>query len=196
MSFLLDRDLTIMRTPPVVSAQEWEQAREALLVREKVVTRAQDALAAERRRMPGLAVVGRRACAVGAMCSAVLHGLSLGHVTSPPAAVLMTTMILGCLFCARELWLTDTLQGWTLVALMNLVMIAIHLPMSGHHHGGGTTAAAMAPESTAMTLATGFAVTEALVATAVLVYRTRGTRLSSVECPNGPSQSCARFSTG
>jgi hypothetical protein len=80
--------------------------------------------------------------------------------------------------------------------LMNLVMIAIHLPMSGHHHGGGTTAAAMAPESTAMTLATGFAVTEALVATAVLVYRTRGTRLSSVECPNGPSQSCARFSTG
>jgi predicted dithiol-disulfide oxidoreductase (DUF899 family) len=36
--------------------QDWEQAREALLVKEKDVTRAQDALAAERRRMPWLAV--------------------------------------------------------------------------------------------------------------------------------------------
>jgi hypothetical protein len=196
MSFLLDRDLTIMSTPPVVSAQEWEQAREAPLVKEKEVTRAQDALAAERRRMPWLAAVGRRSCAVGAMCSAVLHGLSLGHATSAAAAALMAAMILGCLYCARELWLTDTLRGWTLVALMNLVMIAIHLPMSGHHHGGATTAAAMVPGATAMTLATTFAATEALVATAVLVYRTRGTRLSSVECPTGPSQSCARFSTG
>lgn len=38
--------------PPVVSAQEWEIAREALLVQEKKLTRARDALAAERRRMP------------------------------------------------------------------------------------------------------------------------------------------------
>src|SRR6187397_754427 len=39
-----------------VSAQEWEAAREELLVKEKEVTRARDALAAERRRMPWLAV--------------------------------------------------------------------------------------------------------------------------------------------
>jgi predicted dithiol-disulfide oxidoreductase (DUF899 family) len=43
-------------TPPVVSREEWEAAREKLLVKEKSVTRARDALAAERRRMPWLAV--------------------------------------------------------------------------------------------------------------------------------------------
>jgi len=47
---------TAMQTPPVVSSQEWEAARERLLVKEKAHTRARDALAAERRRMPWLAV--------------------------------------------------------------------------------------------------------------------------------------------
>src|ERR1700758_2474001 len=42
--------------PPVVSAKEWEAAREAMLVKEKALTRARDALAAERRRMPWMAV--------------------------------------------------------------------------------------------------------------------------------------------
>jgi predicted dithiol-disulfide oxidoreductase (DUF899 family) len=45
-----------MNTPPIVSQAEWEAAREALLVKEKELTRARDALAAERRRMPMLAV--------------------------------------------------------------------------------------------------------------------------------------------
>jgi predicted dithiol-disulfide oxidoreductase (DUF899 family) len=45
-----------MNTPPVVSSQEWEAARERLLVKEKAHTRARDALAAERRRMPWVAV--------------------------------------------------------------------------------------------------------------------------------------------
>src|SRR3954452_20211035 len=45
-----------MNAPPIVSAQEWEAAREKLLVKEKELTRARDALAAERRRMPWLAV--------------------------------------------------------------------------------------------------------------------------------------------
>ena len=45
-----------MRTPPVVSQEEWEAARARLLVKEKAHTRARDALAAERRRMPWLAV--------------------------------------------------------------------------------------------------------------------------------------------
>src|SRR3954449_5710293 len=45
-----------MKTPPIVSPQEWQAAREALLVKEKEVTRARDALAAERRRMPWMAV--------------------------------------------------------------------------------------------------------------------------------------------
>lgn len=41
-----------MKTPPVVSRQEWEAARQQLLVKEKALTRSRDALAAERRRMP------------------------------------------------------------------------------------------------------------------------------------------------
>jgi predicted dithiol-disulfide oxidoreductase (DUF899 family) len=45
-----------MNMPPVVSAEEWKAAREELLVKEKEVTRARDALAAERRRMPRMAV--------------------------------------------------------------------------------------------------------------------------------------------
>ena len=43
-------------TPPIVSREEWEAARQKLLVKEKEITRARDALAAERRRMPWLAV--------------------------------------------------------------------------------------------------------------------------------------------
>ncbi len=45
-----------MNTPPTVTAQEWDAAREQLLVKEKELTRARDALAAERRRMPWLPV--------------------------------------------------------------------------------------------------------------------------------------------
>ena len=45
-----------MKTPPVVSPEEWRAAREKLLVKEKELTRARDAMAAERRRMPWMAV--------------------------------------------------------------------------------------------------------------------------------------------
>jgi predicted dithiol-disulfide oxidoreductase (DUF899 family) len=45
-----------MNTAPIVSPQEWQAAREQLLVKEKALTRARDALAAERRRMPWTAV--------------------------------------------------------------------------------------------------------------------------------------------
>ena len=45
-----------MELPPIVSPQEWEAARERLLVKEKELTRARDALAAQRRRMPRMAV--------------------------------------------------------------------------------------------------------------------------------------------
>jgi predicted dithiol-disulfide oxidoreductase (DUF899 family) len=41
-----------MNPPQVVSLPEWEAAREGLLVKEKEATRARDALAAERRRLP------------------------------------------------------------------------------------------------------------------------------------------------
>lgn len=43
-------------TPPLVSASEWRRARNDLLVKEKALTRAADALAAERRQLPRYAV--------------------------------------------------------------------------------------------------------------------------------------------
>ncbi len=43
-------------TPPIVSPKEWEAAWQDMLVKEKEVTRARDALAASRRRMPWQAV--------------------------------------------------------------------------------------------------------------------------------------------
>src|SRR6478672_2624716 len=45
-----------MNTPPIVSPDEWEAARQQMLVKEKELTHARDALAAERRRMPWVAV--------------------------------------------------------------------------------------------------------------------------------------------
>src|SRR5262245_51076238 len=48
--------IVIMKTPSIVSAQEWEAARQQLLVKEKELTRTRDGLAAQRRRMPWLAV--------------------------------------------------------------------------------------------------------------------------------------------
>ena len=51
--------LAEMETAKVVSSQEWETARQQLLVKEKELTHARDALAAERRRMPWVAVEKR-----------------------------------------------------------------------------------------------------------------------------------------
>ena len=45
-----------VKVPKVVSSKAWEAVRRKLLVKEKKLTRASDALAAERRRMPWLAV--------------------------------------------------------------------------------------------------------------------------------------------
>jgi predicted dithiol-disulfide oxidoreductase (DUF899 family) len=47
-----EREEPIVNLPPVVSETEWQSALAALLVREKEATRAGDALAAERRRLP------------------------------------------------------------------------------------------------------------------------------------------------
>jgi predicted dithiol-disulfide oxidoreductase (DUF899 family) len=45
-------ETTPMNLPPVVSEAEWQAAHDALLAKEKDATRARDALAAERRRLP------------------------------------------------------------------------------------------------------------------------------------------------
>ncbi|AHE57033.1 DUF899 domain-containing protein [Sphingomonas sanxanigenens] len=50
------QDLPDMQAPPIVSHDAWAAAHAGMLVKEKALTRARDALAAERRRMPWLAV--------------------------------------------------------------------------------------------------------------------------------------------
>ena len=47
-----------MNIPPIVSPQEWEAARQEQLVKEKELTRARDAMAAQRRRMPWMGLAG------------------------------------------------------------------------------------------------------------------------------------------
>lgn len=44
--------MTSVRTPSIVSLQEWEGARQRQLITEKELTRARDALTAKRRGMP------------------------------------------------------------------------------------------------------------------------------------------------
>ena len=90
--------------------------------------------------------------------------------------MLTLVMLTACLFCARELWIRDTLRAWVVVALMNLAMIAIHAPAAAAHHHGGVGAHVPVHHSTVMTLATVLAMAEVVAAAAVLHYRTRGRR--------------------
>jgi hypothetical protein len=129
--------------------------------------------------IPQAAVVGRRACAVLAACSAVLHGITIVHTEIPAAAVLMAGMGAACLCCARELG-CRALRTWVLVAVMNLAMIAVHTPFaSAHQHGGGAAVAAIPMHhSTVMTLATALAGVEAVIATAEVYQRSRHNRVA------------------
>jgi hypothetical protein len=117
-------------------------------------------------------VLGRRTCAALALSSAGLHAAMLGHVSNVVAGVLLAAMIVACVYCARDLWLRGTLRAWCVVGLMNIAMIAVHLPMPAHHHG--MQMGLMEQHSTVMGLATGVAAVEVVVAMAVLYYRTRG----------------------
>lgn len=113
------------------------------------------------------AVFARRGCALLAVVSAGLHAGSLGHAAHPVAAVVLVAMIGGCLYCARELWTRGTLRAWLTVALMNIAMIAVHLPAPGHDHGGPAHVPAT------LGLATVLAMVEVAAAATVLVVRTR-----------------------
>ena len=115
-------------------------------------------------------VLGRRACAALALSSAGLHAAMLGHASNVVAGGLLAAMIVACVYCARDLWLRGTLRAWCAVGLMNIAMIALHMPMPAHHHG---MHAAAGQQSTLMGLATAIAAVEVAVAMAVLYYRTR-----------------------
>jgi predicted dithiol-disulfide oxidoreductase (DUF899 family) len=51
-----NEQIAAMKKPPIVSAEDWQNAWQKMLVKEKELTRSRDALAAARRRMPWLAV--------------------------------------------------------------------------------------------------------------------------------------------
>ena len=122
----------------------------------------------------GMPSVVRRTAAVLAAVSAALHGVMLGHSGNVASAVLVAGMALVCLYCARELWLSNTTRAWTLVAVMNLAMVAVHLPVSGGHHVTHAAVEAVVPQSFVMTLAMVLSMIEVLLAVAVLWYRSRG----------------------
>ncbi len=117
------------------------------------------------------AVIARRACAALALSSSGLHAAMLGHASNIVAGLLLAAMIAACVYCARDLWMRGTLRAWCVVGLMNIAMIAVHLPAPSHHHG--MQAASASQQSTLMDLATGVAAVEVAIAMAVLYFRTR-----------------------
>ncbi len=88
---------------------------------------------------------------------------------APRSAVLIAGMVGACLYCACELWSSGTTRAWCLVAVMNLAMVAVHLPMSGAHHITHAAVKAVVPQSMIMTSATVLSMVEVLIAVAVLV---------------------------
>jgi hypothetical protein len=116
----------------------------------------------------------------------------LGHAPNPIAAGVLATMIAACLYCARELWRDGTERAWVVVALMNLAMIALHLPAPAHHHDA-MSAAAPSP-STLMVMAALVAVVEVTAAAAALYVRSRG-RFVALRAPvHQPPQPSMQYS--
>ncbi len=120
-------------------------------------------------------LAARRTAAGLAATSAVLHGVMLGHAGSIAATALIAAMVGACLYCARELWLCGTTRAWRLVAVMNLAMVAVHLPMSAGHHATHPSVTTAASPSAIMAAATVLSMVEVVIAVAVLCYRSRGT---------------------
>lgn len=130
--------------------------------------------------VPGIGAGVSAVARIGAVLaggSSVLHGLSLGHPRGFIGTALLLAMAVACLYCAAELWIRDTDRAWVLVAVMNLGMIAVHLPTAGGHHSGAQASAVtvptVTPMATPMAVATAFAIAEAVLATVVLAHRSR-----------------------
>lgn len=122
------------------------------------------------------AVLGRRTCAVVAAGSAALHVAMTGHAVSPVIGALIVAMAIVCLLCAYELWRGCRVRTWSVVAIMNLAMIAVHWSIPAHHHQGAPSAPGYADSMPAlMGLATTVSLAEAAVATVVLFVLTRRT---------------------
>lgn len=118
--------------------------------------------------------VARRIAAVLAAVSAALHAVMIGHAGTMALTLLIVGMAIVCLYCAWELWRSPTTRAWTLVAVMNLAMVAVHLPLSGAHHVTHVDPKAIVPQSMIMTFATALSLIEVAIAAAVLWLRSRG----------------------
>jgi hypothetical protein len=95
----------------------------------------------------------------------------LGHTSTVVSGVVLAGMAAVCVYCGFDLWLRGTLRAWRMVGLMNIAMIAVHVPMPAHHHGmrPGT----VGEHPSLMGWAIAIASVEVLVAISVLFYRTR-----------------------
>ncbi len=122
-----------------------------------------------------------------AVASALLHLICLAKMSAGavPNAI-MTFMILGCLYCAHHLWTRAANQDWALLAVMNLAMVCVHLPMAdrGHSHHSqvamhAMTQATSTSDSAWMTGTLAVSCAEAAIAALVLFYRTRAVDVTS-----------------
>lgn len=111
-----------MNRPPIVSAQQWEAARQELLVKEKELTRARDGLAAERRRMPWIRVEKEYEFD-GPDGKASLPGLFQGRRQ----------------LIVYRAFFEPGVEGWPDYACQGCSMIADHVPHLAHLNARNTT---------------------------------------------------------
>ena len=123
-----------------------------------------------------LSNIVRRGCASAAGVSALLHLAMITSVAQPVSAVIIGAMATACLYCARDLWLRDSMRTWCVVVVMNGGMIAAHWSLPGCH---SPVAAATVAPSSLMTVATCLAAIEAAAAVAVM-WRTARRRANTL----------------
>jgi len=111
-----------MNRPPIVSAQQWEAARQELLVKEKELTRARDVLAAARRRMPWTRVEKEYEFD-GPDGKASLEGLFQGRRQ----------------LIVYRAFFEPGVEGWPDHACQGCSMIADHIPHLAHLNARDTT---------------------------------------------------------
>ncbi|MFN2528885.1 MAG: DUF899 domain-containing protein [Candidatus Baltobacteraceae bacterium] len=119
-----------MNIPPIVSPEEWEAAREQLLVKEKAATRARDSLAAERRRMPWQAIENKYEF-VGPEGKATLLDLFQGRRQ----------------LIVYRAFFEPGVHGWPEHACRGCSMIADHVGNLAHLNARDTTLVFVSPSS-------------------------------------------------
>lgn len=100
----------------------------------------------------------RRTAAAGAAVSGLLHLLMLGHGDHGGhlgGVLLMSAMAIVCLPCAGHLWRAASQRTWTVIAVMNTAMLAVHIWMlsSDAPQASVAEASATAPAETSTTAA-------------------------------------------